>query len=649
MNSFPRGFMKTALWLICAGVLVFNYSRGAAQQREEEMQTLQMFYRQKDLVVSPTRHPKPISQVAENIAVVTAEEIEAMNAHTVAEVITRVAGVFVNYNRDFGASSLISIQASAARQVLVLVDGVRWNFLAEGSAETNSIPVGIIDRIEIIRGPASSAWGSALGGVVNIITKPVGDTLRPAGLLRASYGKDNTQDYRAELAGQAGALGYYLFGGYQETDGLRNSREYDNPSFYSKLNLPVFNKANLGFSFGYGKPDNDFGKFRSQDIELKADNRNIFSTASLDAALADGISVDAAVYYLDQEVDQQSNALGEGINGSAGELFLKNSADEQKFGANGKLIWQTGRHTAVLGGEYGYGDLDQTQRAGSVLQLFGVPARSNTNSNIHRWAAFANDTMVFDRLAVTPGIRYDYNDITGSFVSPSLGVTYTIGENSILRAAVARGFTIPPLSFTSGGGLFLSPNSDLDPEKVWSYQAGAETAAIPYLWLKATVFYHDLDDRLTRELFEAGPPTFNDIFVNSGSIERRGVELELQTAAVYHFSFLGNFAYTDLSPASEAGSDKIWAYNLGLQYDDQKSFKAQLFGHFIKWDFDPSINAEDDDIIWDFNLSKRFNLNEKTAAVLFGTVHNILNGDQFTQGEDENPRRWAEAGIRFTF
>ena len=613
------------------------------------MQTLQMFYREKDLVVSPTRYPKPISQVAENIAVITATEIEAMNAHTVAEVLNRVAGVFVNFNQDFGAASLIFIQASAARQVLVLVDGVPWNFLSEGSAQTNSIPVGIIDRIEIIRGPASSAWGSSLGGVVNIITKSVGDAPRPQGRVRASYGKDNTQDYRAELAGEAGTVGYYLFAGYQYSDGLKDSREYENPAVYSKLSLSVWDKANLGFSIGYSEPDIKLGDFPSQDITSNGEVRNLFATVALNAALTKELSIDTSFYCYSQKFVQQNDAFGLGMNGAPGELFLKTIFDEQTYGGSGKLVWKTSMHTAVLGGEYAHGKLDQTLDAGSVLQGFGVLATASSNPDIHRWALFANDTIVIDSFSITPGIRFDYNDITGAFISPSLGITYTIAEHSILRASVARGFTIPPLSFTSGGALFLDPNPDLDPEEVWSYQAGAETAALPYVWLKATLFFHDLDDRLERDLFGGGPPTFNDIFINSGSTERRGIEFELQTAPVYHVSFIGNFAYTDLSPADESGSDKIWAYNLGVQYDDQNSFKAQLFGHFINWDFDPSVNAADDDIIWDFNLIKGFGLNESIKAEIFFTVHNILNGDQYTQGDNQNPRRWAEAGLRIKF
>jgi len=173
MDCLYSFFLKKGIFLLCFTLTLTSLCQTSAAQSEEEMKILRMFYREKDLVVSPTRHPKPISQVAENITVVTAREIEEMNAHTVAEVLNRIPGLFINFNQgieSFGSTSLIHIQGSEQRHVLVVVDGVRWNFLSEGAAETNSIPVGIIERIEVIKGPASSAWGSSLGGVINIIT-----------------------------------------------------------------------------------------------------------------------------------------------------------------------------------------------------------------------------------------------------------------------------------------------------------------------------------------------------------------------------------------------------------------------------------------------------------------------------------------------
>jgi vitamin B12 transporter len=166
----PSYFLKIGTFLFSFVLSIVYLCHTGGAQSEEEMKILRMFYREKDLVVSPTRHAKSVSQVAENITVVTVREIEVMNAHTVAEVLNRIPGLFVNFSQDFGAASLIQTQGSEERHVLVLVDDVPWNFLNSGAAETNSIPVGIIERIEVIKGPASSAWGSSLGGVINIIT-----------------------------------------------------------------------------------------------------------------------------------------------------------------------------------------------------------------------------------------------------------------------------------------------------------------------------------------------------------------------------------------------------------------------------------------------------------------------------------------------
>ncbi len=612
-----------------------------------------MFYEEKDLVVSPTRHPKPISQVAENITVITAREIEEMNAHTVAEVLNRVPGLFINFNQDFGATSLIQTQGSEERHVLVLVDDVPWNFLASGAAETNSIPVGIIERIEVIKGPASSTWGSSLGGVINIITNPAGIAKRPTGSIRGSYGEKDTQDYRAEVSGSAGPVGYYVFAGRQKSDGLMSSRYFDTHSLYSKFQIPLSKDVGVGLSMGYSDPEIGLGDFPSGDITSAGESRIFFATASLDATLTRKLGLEVSLYRFKQKFIQMNDALGLGFSGPAGELYLDTIYDEETTGGSGKLVWTHGIHTAVLGVDVDHGKLDQTLNAGSLLQSIGVPATSTTHPDIDRWALYANDTIVIDRWSFTPGIRYDHNSITGSFVSPSLGLTYRLGKDSTIRASAARGFTIPPLSWLSGGGLFLDPNPSLDPEEVWSYQAGVESAAFRYLWVKATVFRHELEDALILEPFGGGPPAFNDLIINNGDIRRQGLELEAETVPVYNLSLLAGFAYVDLEPANERGATGIYTYNIGFRYDDRKSLRAHLFGHYIYWDFDAlskaAWEADYDDFIWDLNLNKKMWSKEEVAAELFITGHNIFNGSQYTFGDSKNPERWVEAGIRVSF
>jgi hypothetical protein len=186
------------LLLLCIIILLISISstsKTAASDNEKEMKILQMFYREEELVFTPTRHPKPISQVAENITVITAEEIERSNAHTLRCVLNNISGVQVNSRGGPATASTVLIQGSDFSHALVLIDGVKLNNLSDNAADIAAIPVQYIERIEIIKGPASSSWGSSLGGVINIITKNAGNAAGIGGMLSGSFGEKNTGDY----------------------------------------------------------------------------------------------------------------------------------------------------------------------------------------------------------------------------------------------------------------------------------------------------------------------------------------------------------------------------------------------------------------------------------------------------------------------
>ncbi len=620
---------------------------------------LLLFWDEKDLYVqTATRAEKPISQVAENMTVITAKDIEDMNAHTVAEVLNRITGIFVDLTLDFGSNSLIHIQnpihkSATERHVLVLLDGVPWNFIGGGTAETNNIPVKIIDRIEVIKGPASSAWGSSLGGVINIITKETGSASRPTGTISASYGEGNSQDYSAEVSGKAGTVGYYLFAGKQESDGLRNRRYFDNYSLYSKIRLPVSRDINIGFTLGYSEPHMRMTLQPSNDVTDFGNFRSFFATASLDAAITKELGLTFSLYTLKQNPSIKAYVLGNGLYGDAGDLFINQIFEEKTTGVSARLVWKHDIHTAVLGVDMSRGNMDQTIKAGPFFQSIGVPETIKSHPDINKWAIYANDTIILGKLSVTPGIRYDHNNVTGSFTSPSLGLTYKLAEKTLFRASAARGFTIPPLAWTSGGGLFYNPNPSLKPETVWSFQAGIESSVTDYLWVKATVFKHDLKDSIEKVLYAAGPPTFNDLFLNNGKINRLGYELEAETAPVYNVSLKAGFASVHMDAASETDSEKevkdIYQYRLVMKYDDRKSLMAQLFGYYTWWDLDSSMRAKYNSFIWDFNIRKNIYSAERTNTEVFLTAHNIFDGSYYTFVDTKNPRRWFEAGLRFRF
>ncbi len=625
-------------------------------QTEEEMKMLRMYFREDELVLAPTRTPKLLSQAAENISIVTADDIKAMNAHTVTEVLSRVTGVFVQFfGEDFGSDALIKIQGSNETHVLVLLDGVPWNVMNGGNAITQTIPVGIIKQIEVIKGPASSAWGSSLGGVINIVTKdPLASTI-PSGSVSASYGERSTQDYRTEVTGALGKAGYYLYAGTQESGGLRNNRDYDNNSFYSKFDIPFSSDVNMRFTAGYSEPHIDYGDLPNSGISGIINRENItrvfFATASLTADLTRELMLSGSLYFL------KSKFVKNDLELSTGDLFLDTVADEETIGGSGKIIWKDNMHNAVLGVDVSDGSLDLNLNAGPSLQAWSAPATSESNSGIKKWAVFLNDTITIGALSVTPGIRYDNNNVDGDFTSPSLGATYKFSKRTIVRASVAKGFTTPPLNLTSGGGLFLDPNPDLQPEKVWSYQAGVESWIADFLHAKTSVFHHDMKDALVKELYAAGPPTYNDLFFNKGEIKRTGVELNANTIPFYNVSLKTGFTFVRIRLINEelyANDDidtaqKNYAYNVTVKYDDTKSFIAQLDGRYVWWDLESTNMAKYDTFIWDINFNKKIYSSDKINSEIFLTGHNIFNSSLYINGDRKNPGRWLETGLRLSF
>ncbi|MBI5443777.1 MAG: TonB-dependent receptor, partial [Deltaproteobacteria bacterium] len=578
--------LLAAYLLAGAGALSLAAERRPNGERGS-LSELLLFWDEKDLYVeSATRSPKPLSKTAENIAVVTAREIEDMKAHSVAEVLNRVTGVFVDFfGQDFGSFSQVLIQGSKERHVLVLVDGVPWNLQDDSHAETATIPVAIVERIEIIKGPGSSTWGSSLGGVVNVITKAPG-TSTPAGAVTASYGTSGTQDQRAEVAGAAGPLGYYFHAGHQESDGLRFDRRFDTNSAYTKLRLSASKRLSFGLSAGLSEPDLRLVKLPQFNLSEDARLRTSFGTIFADAVLTPSAKLSLLGYASRHEL-----AIVDSL-ADTGQLVQKRVSDNHSAGGSAKLVWTGKSHTVVLGADYEHGEVIQKR------------ADLRSHPEVDKWAVFANDTISAGGFSVTPGFRFDRNSISGSFMSPSLGATYQLGEHSLARASIARGFTYPPLTFTSAGdGIFLIPNPDLEPEKVWSYQAGVETGVGERLWLKATAFYHRRTGAIERVLDALGP--LQDQFRNVGRVTSRGVEVEVETAPLYNTSLKIGTTYVDLDPRPDTITAGRYSYAVALKYDDRTDLVVELSGIFKSWLVRPDSTAVSNGAIWDLAAQKR--------------------------------------------
>lgn len=553
--------MKKYLTLLLLFFSAIFISAAAFAQNDDELETLKMYYTEEDIaVVSATRFPKLKSQIAENIVVITSKEIEEMNAHTLGDVLYNVTGVQTEDNWGPGAGLFTYIQGSNFQHVLVLIDGVHINNEASNT-NFGAIPVRNIERIEIIKGPASSAWGSSLGGVINVITK-AGGIRKFSGTLSASQGEMNTGDFGAEASGRAENLTYYLYGGSLRSNGSNPGfRLYEN-NLYLKLGYDLNDKLSITFTGSHTRGHQGLGEFINYDEMDTQGFEYFFSTLSADYSINDSASLKVSVRT------QRQNALWQFITLSTGEPFGNYKYNIRTDGGSAVFSQKYDSHTFVLGADFD--NITSSSNAYTPEEII-----------LKKYAFFVNDTILFGNLSITPGLRYDYTTLTGRFISPSLGITYRLSDRTLLRFDASRGFNSPGTDKYASTAYYIA-NPNLTFEKVWSLQAGIETTAVKYLWLKATVFHHSISDALTQSSYENG--TFTSL--NSGRQKREGIELEMKTLPVYDTSISAGVCYInarDRDTGQKLSSSSVdYTYDIGLHYNDRKSLDAVLRGRYTK-------------------------------------------------------------------
>ena len=601
-----------------------------AEQSEEEKNFLLMYFKEEELqVVSSTRSLKSISRVAENMSVVTAADIERMNAHSLAEVLNTINGVQVWFGPTTpGNDATTFIQGSDQRHVAILIDGIIQTFLFSNQHDIGIIPVQMIEKIEIVKGPASSAWGSALGGVINVITKnPVDSGLH--GIASVSYGTRNTEDYRAEISGKKGDLGLYLTAGGIHSDGLRFGSAVLNNNIFGKLTYAISPSTDISSSLFYLKGRRDRGDFRESDEKDNDRAEQYFGTVSLTSRLTRNLVLDVSAY-----AQRQRSRYFEDF---AGVDTLSFFTDDRRNGGSAKLVWKSESNTVVFGSDYNNG----TDKSDILL---------DGKQNLTRWALFANDTITIGDFAVTPGARYEHTNTNGDFVSPSLGATYMLARKTILRATVARGFNIPALGDTFGSGGGALPNPNLEVEKVMSYQVGAETGELKYVWVKISLFRHDLKDVLAS--IDSDGDGLVDKTVNQGRQRRQGFEAEVKTVSVYNTTLSGGTTYIS---AKDRDTNEVlltipqYTYDIGISYDDNKSLRAQLKGRYIWWNTGDYHNSKYSNFNLDLNIIKTIYKHKDQKLEAFMTAHNLLNANQYMVDWYRNAGLWAEVGVRYKF
>ena len=196
----------------------------------------------KEVVVSATRNPTRADELVSDVVVVNRAEIEKSSGRTLPELLSRVPGVQFNSNGGLGQSSNILIRGTEARHTILLIDGVRYGSATLGTPVFDNIPVDMIERIEILKGPASALYGSdAVGGVVHIFLRkgaPGASSFNPYAAF--TLGNESFGQFATGFTGAHESLSYSV--------GLQKTRVTGISATNPKVPFGNYNPDNDGFA-----------------------------------------------------------------------------------------------------------------------------------------------------------------------------------------------------------------------------------------------------------------------------------------------------------------------------------------------------------------------------------------------------------------
>ena len=204
-----------------------------------------------------------------------------------------------------------------------------------------------------------------------------------------------------------------------------------------------------------------------------------------------------------------------------------------------------------------------------------------------------------------------------------MGLTWQVTDSTLLRAYTGRGYNVPLLIGT-----------DAPAQKIWTMQVGAESTAIPHLWVKGTLFRN---------------------MIWGADVEQNlaiGSELEVRTVPVFNTSMGAGWTYTETTRASNGTPVRpdrpTQSLKMFLRYEDA-TFRGALSGSSVNWNAPADFNGKYGGLIWDLHLGATLLKRENSFLELFFSGRNLFNGSSCFIDLIPNTGRWFEGGMRVKF
>lgn len=509
------------------------------------------------VVVTATSTERPVATAPASVTVVTGETLRSRPARDVLDAIRDTPGLNIRAVGSLGRR-VVNIRGMESRHTLVLVDGERIaatdQVFGLSDLQFGWIPLEAIERVEIVRGPLSSLYGSdALGGVINIITR--GDAKQWRGSLRGTYGylpEDDGGNERQASAYVSGPLSQTLSltvtAAHQQQTPVPEPRDprlaqregLEQSSVSARLQWRPSEDHRLALTVMKGDEDRWYGTKNSAGTLYYRQSYDFDRThvgLSYDAALAGGhLQVRGYVADIHQ---RQINTQGVA------------PSPEQEAGEK------------ALDGHYGIA-LGESHRLTTGFELrrerLEHPSFAGGEEEVGQHALFAQDEWAMSpRFDVVYGVRWDKHDLFGSEFSPRLYAVWKLSDAWTLKGGYSRGFKAPMLKQISPDYRFDGPHSfvgnpDVQPEKSDNLEAALAYAS-DTLWGGLTVYRNTVKDLIDTVCIQRCTLPLRRLYryENVDDARIRGAEAEFGLQLAPQWQLTANYAYSD---ARDQGSDE---------------------------------------------------------------------------------------------
>lgn len=542
-------FNKTAL----AAALSLSFCAFAAQAAET--------YKSEDVVVTASRVEQQLADVNMSVSVITSEQIQQdAGATTIADLLeSTVPGIRVNNDGGQGIDR-IKIRGENSFRTVVMIDGQRISEQKSMSGVPLLIDPSQVERIEVIRGPASVLYGSdAIGGAINIITKKGGTKPIEGSVSIGFNSSNNGKDGSAQIYGGTNGWKYRIGAAASANDNLDTPLgEMPNTDSKTKsanafLSYDIDPNKTVGVSFNYHDLEFMSADYTSPGFYVDVPEWERMRGAAF--AEFKNISENFVRLRLDTAIESNKKQMQNHVV-MFGPYMLDNFADNKLTTSsfNAQTDWQIGNaHYLIAGYEFSHDNLEaKSEAVGKVPSIVPgvgmVPTSYNKAEKYDgyqmRHAVFATmETTLAEDWVFNYGARYtwisndidihnelagikDHRDGNDGKIVFNVGASYKGFENLALRANWSQGYRYPLLqelyidtSMGSMGTTYANP--DLKPETSDNFEIGARYSS-GIIRVDAAIFYSDADDYITTVAIDEN----NSRYTNVGKAKTIGFELD---------------------------------------------------------------------------------------------------------------------------